>query len=96
MGDPTVLREKWKLVRDALVADLAEGRLRPGDRLPTEPDLGKLCAAGRHSVRRAVATTGTASCRTIPITRRTGATFGTEITPRARARRISQPVRTPA
>lgn len=49
-------RENWKLIRDRLSADIAEGRLAPGDRLPTETRLCETFAMGRHSVRRAVAT----------------------------------------
>ena len=44
----------WGHVRDALEADIRSGRIRPGDRLPTEPELCKRFDTGRHSVRRAI------------------------------------------
>lgn len=50
-----MVREKWRLVRDEIEKDIAEGTLRPGDRLPTEPELVAQYGAGRHSVRRAIA-----------------------------------------
>lgn len=49
-------RDNWKLIRDRLSAEIAEGRLAPGDRLPTEAELCQAFETGRHSVRRAVAT----------------------------------------
>ena len=49
-----MVREKWRLVRDAIAKDIDEGVLQPGDRLPTEPELVDKYQAGRHSVRRAV------------------------------------------
>jgi GntR family phosphonate transport system transcriptional regulator len=51
-----VSRENWKIIRDRLSAEIAEGRLAPGDQLPTEAQLCRTFATGRHSVRRAVAT----------------------------------------
>lgn len=48
-------KHSWKTIRDAIEADIADGRLQPGDRLPTEPELVAQFEAGRHSVRRAVA-----------------------------------------
>lgn len=45
---------KWNIVRDAIDADIIAGRLKPGERLPTEPELCKLHSAGRHSIRRAI------------------------------------------
>lgn len=48
-------RTTWTTIKDELERDIAEGRLCPGDRLPTEPDLAQRFEAGRHSVRRAVA-----------------------------------------
>ena len=44
----------WGDVRDALEADIAAGVLKPGDRLPTEPELCRRFDTGRHSVRRAI------------------------------------------
>lgn len=49
------MTKHWGDVRAALEADIAEGALRPGDRLPTEPELCKRFDVGRHSVRRAIA-----------------------------------------
>ena len=49
-----MLGERRKTVRDALEEDILSGALKPGDRLPTEPELSQRFAAGRHSVRRAV------------------------------------------
>lgn len=46
---------KWTIVRDAIDADILAGRLKPGARLPTEPELCEKYEAGRHSVRRAMA-----------------------------------------
>lgn len=40
------------MIRDALLHEIAEGVLRPGDKLPTEPQLAARFGAGRHSVRR--------------------------------------------
>jgi len=48
-------RQNWETIRDLLSAEIAEGRLNPGARLPTEPELCRDFEAGRHSVRRAVA-----------------------------------------
>lgn len=48
-------REKWKSIRDAIEDDIASGRLHPGDRLPTEPQLAERHRVGRHSVRKAIA-----------------------------------------
>ncbi|TDS93829.1 phosphonate metabolism transcriptional regulator PhnF [Pelagimonas phthalicica] len=47
-------RTNWTMIRDALAHDISSGRLRPGDKLPTEPQLAARFEAGRHSVRRAV------------------------------------------
>lgn len=44
----------WGDIRDALSADIAAGILKPGDRLPTEPELCRRFETGRHSVRRAI------------------------------------------
>lgn len=49
-------REDWKIIRDRLSAEIAEGRLAPGEQLPTESQLCRAFETGRHSVRRAVAT----------------------------------------
>jgi GntR family phosphonate transport system transcriptional regulator len=44
----------WTTIRDSLAEDIRTGRLAPGDRLPTEPQLAARFAVGRHSIRRAV------------------------------------------
>ncbi len=44
----------WTQIRDALVQRIESGRLSPGDRLPSEPELSLMFHAGRHSVRRAL------------------------------------------
>lgn len=41
-------------VVESLIQDLIDGRLAPGDRIPTEPELCKKLGAGRNSVREAV------------------------------------------
>lgn len=45
----------WQTIRDTLTAEIAEGRYRPGDRLPTEVVLAARFGVNRHTVRRAVA-----------------------------------------
>jgi len=44
----------WRTVLDRLEADLFEGRLNPGDRLPGERDLAASLGVGRSSVREAM------------------------------------------
>ncbi len=46
----------WRQIAETLSADLKAGRLRPGDRLPTELELADRFRVNRHTVRRAVAT----------------------------------------
>ncbi|MEO0939114.1 MAG: phosphonate metabolism transcriptional regulator PhnF [Pseudomonadota bacterium] len=41
----------WKAIADALRGDLAEGRYRPGDKLPTEAALAERFGVNRHTVR---------------------------------------------
>ncbi|SFR87539.1 FadR/GntR family transcriptional regulator [Anaeromicropila populeti] len=41
-------------VMDGIISDIIEGRLKPGDQLPTEMELCKQFSAGRNSVREAV------------------------------------------
>lgn len=50
------MTSKWVLVRNAIDADITAGILKPGERLPTEPQLSARYDAGRHSIRRAIAT----------------------------------------
>ncbi|MEM7076281.1 MAG: phosphonate metabolism transcriptional regulator PhnF [Pseudomonadota bacterium] len=45
----------WETIRRALADDLAEGRYRPGDKLPTEAALSRRFGVNRHTVRRALA-----------------------------------------
>lgn len=46
----------WQSIRTTLIADIAEGRYRPGDKLPTEADLSARFGVNRHTVRRALST----------------------------------------
>lgn len=52
---PPNKRITWTTIKSALERDILDGTLKPGDQLPTEPDLVARFGAGRHSVRRAVA-----------------------------------------
>lgn len=45
----------WRQIADALEAEIASGRLRPGEQLPTEAALAVRFAVNRHTVRRALA-----------------------------------------
>ncbi len=45
----------WRTVETALLAEIREGRLAPGQRLPAEPALMARFGVGRHSIRRALA-----------------------------------------
>ena len=49
-------RENWRRIRDQISAQITAGQLQPGAQLPTESQLCQSFLAGRHSVRRAVAT----------------------------------------
>ena len=42
------------MVLDGIISDIIEGRLNPGDKIPTEPELCKRFGAGRNSVREAI------------------------------------------
>ncbi len=57
--DPTLTRGEglaaWRQIADGLEADMAAGRLEPGDRLPAEVDLARRFGVNRHTVRRALA-----------------------------------------
>ncbi len=53
-GGPGLGHDNWKLIRDGIAAEIAEGALPPGSQLPTESVLCERFATGRHSVRRAV------------------------------------------
>ena len=45
----------WRSIADALTNDIASGRYRPGDRLPTEAELSARFGVNRHTVRRGLA-----------------------------------------
>jgi GntR family phosphonate transport system transcriptional regulator len=45
----------WRAIHDSLQADIAAGRYRPGDKLPTEAALAARFDVNRHTVRRALA-----------------------------------------
>lgn len=45
----------WRQIADSLRADIEAGRLKPGDQLPTEPELAERFKVNRHTVRRAMA-----------------------------------------
>jgi GntR family transcriptional regulator, phosphonate transport system regulatory protein len=45
----------WRQIAESLNADLKAGRIKPGDRLPTEIELAERFSVNRHTVRRAVA-----------------------------------------
>ena len=45
----------WTIVRASIDADIVAGRLKPGQRLPVEPELCRQYNSGRHSIRRAIA-----------------------------------------
>jgi GntR family phosphonate transport system transcriptional regulator len=45
----------WKSVHAVLTEEIDSGLLKPGDRIPTEPELVTRFGTGRHSVRRAIA-----------------------------------------
>lgn len=47
-------QNKWREIRAEMKQDIMDGVLEAGAKLPTEPQLAALYAAGRHSVRRAV------------------------------------------
>ncbi len=49
------MKNSWTNIRNSIAQDIEDGVLEPGGRLPTEPELAEHYAAGRHSVRRAVA-----------------------------------------
>ncbi|WP_349370259.1 phosphonate metabolism transcriptional regulator PhnF [Salinarimonas sp.] len=44
----------WRQIVDGLEADIAAGRLEPGDRLPAETQLAERFGVNRHTVRRAL------------------------------------------
>ncbi|WP_417209174.1 phosphonate metabolism transcriptional regulator PhnF [Antarctobacter sp.] len=44
----------WTAILDSLTGDIATGRYRPGDKLPTEAELSARFGVNRHTVRRAL------------------------------------------
>ena len=44
----------WRTIHDSLRGDIAAGRYRPGDKLPTEAALAARFCVNRHTVRRAL------------------------------------------
>jgi DNA-binding LacI/PurR family transcriptional regulator len=53
-NDPAVQQSKHRRVFDHLLASIQSGELKPGDRLPSEAELGKLFDASRITVAKAV------------------------------------------
>lgn len=45
----------WRQIVDGIEADIAAGRLAPGDQIPTEARLAERFGVNRHTVRRAIA-----------------------------------------
>lgn len=45
----------WRQIADGIASDLTEGRLSPGEKLPTEAQLAERFGVNRHTVRRALA-----------------------------------------
>lgn len=54
MRDTPAKTPIWKAIANALRSDLAEGRYRPGDRLPTEAALADRFGVNRHTVRHGI------------------------------------------
>jgi GntR family phosphonate transport system transcriptional regulator len=46
---------RWREIEDALRADIVDGRLESGARLPPEPELMRRFGVGRHTLRQAMA-----------------------------------------
>ena len=44
----------WQAISNALREDMAEGRYRPGDKLPTEAELAERFGVNRHTIRHAI------------------------------------------
>lgn len=53
-SDPALRQSKHRRVFDHLLASIQSGELKPGDRLPSEAELGKLFEASRITVAKAV------------------------------------------
>src|SRR5215217_2050530 len=52
---PIIVPQRYEQVVRRLSADIAAGRLAPGERLPSERDLARALGVGRASVREALA-----------------------------------------
>lgn len=59
MTDPPLTRgagvSLWRQIAEALAEEIADGRLQPGERVPTEAALAERFSVNRHTVRRAMA-----------------------------------------
>lgn len=53
-NDTAVRASGWQAIRDAISAEIQNGVLKPGAKLPAEPELCALFGATRYAVRRAV------------------------------------------
>ena len=54
LSSQTQTARAWQVVLEHIEADLLDGRLRPGDRLPPERELSSTLGVGRSSVREAL------------------------------------------
>ena len=45
----------WRQIVQEIAGDIATGRFRGGDKLPTEPELAERFKVNRHTLRRAMA-----------------------------------------
>jgi GntR family transcriptional regulator len=53
--NPAALTYVWAQVADDIRADITAGRLRPGEKLPSEIDIAERYGVARMTVRRAIA-----------------------------------------
>src|SRR5579871_2571505 len=53
-GEPSASQSKHRRVYEHLLASIQSGELKPGDRLPSEAELGKMFEASRITVAKAV------------------------------------------
>ncbi|MEO0944650.1 MAG: phosphonate metabolism transcriptional regulator PhnF [Pseudomonadota bacterium] len=58
-------KDNWNKVRDAIEQGIETGALKPGARLPTEPEIAAAHGVGRHSVRRALGELARSGCLSI-------------------------------
>ena len=52
----------WRQVADGIERGIADGRFAAGEKLPGEVEIAGTYRVNRHTVRRALATLGTAGC----------------------------------